>query len=62
MTLQRAESLLAILKDPAVPNGSMIKLHNPQEYSPIKRALETRESKTKEDEDFLAKARLLMEN
>lgn len=62
ITLQRAENLLSILNDPAVPNGSIIKLHNPQEYSPIKRALEARKSKEQDDEALLDQARLLLGN
>lgn len=60
MTLQRVEELLRILKDPTVPNGSVIKLHNLQEYSPVKRAIDARARKN--NEAFLDRARLLTED
>ena len=60
MTLQRAGELLRILKDPTVPNGSVIKLHNLQEYSPVKRAIDARARKN--NEAFLDRARLLTED
>lgn len=40
ITFQRAEQLLQILSDPTIPNGSIIKLYNPYEFSPTRRAIE----------------------
>jgi hypothetical protein len=44
-TEQRLTALLAILEDDAVPDGSIIRLANPREFSPFCRALEARGSK-----------------
>jgi len=38
-TKARLEALVAILNDPSVPEGSIIRLGNEKEFSPIKRAL-----------------------
>ena len=63
MTLDRAETLLSILNNASIPNGSLIKLHNSQEYSPIKRALDTRVTRSHNNKDtLLEKARFLMED
>lgn len=61
MTLQRVENLLDIMTDSTVPNGSIIKLHNPQEFSPMKRAMEARTLKATSDESLSDKVRFLME-
>lgn len=67
MSLQRAEQLLQILNDPSVPNGSIIKLYNPHEFSPTRRAIEqhnldARITKDKDkDKDMLHQLRILFD-
>ena len=38
----RARELLDVMRDPTVPNGALVKLRNPNEYSPLRRAIESR--------------------
>ena len=62
LTLKRAENLLAILNDFDIPNGTFVKLHNPNEFSPLNRALEAQGLKKLKQSEALDKARLLMED
>lgn len=62
LTLKRAENLLAILNDPDIPNGTFVKLHNPNEFSPLNRALEVQGLKKVKQSEALNKARLMMED
>ena len=62
LTLKRAENLLAILNDSDIPNGTFVKLHNPNEFSPLNRALEAQGLKKLKQSEALDKARLLMED
>lgn len=62
LTLKRAENLLAILNDPDIPNGTFIKLHNPNEFSPLNRAFEARGLKKSKQSEAVNKARLMMED
>ena len=45
LTEQRLVCLLSILEDDAVPDGSVIRLANPNEFNPFFRALESRKAK-----------------
>lgn len=62
LTLKRAENLLAILNDPDILNGTFIKLHNPNEFSPLNRAFEARGLKKSKQSEAVNKARLMMED
>lgn len=62
LTLKRAENLLAILNDPDIPNGTFVKLHNPNEFSPLNRALEAQGLKKVKQSEALNKARLMIED
>lgn len=62
LTLKIAENLLAILNDPDIPNGTFVKLHNPNEFSPLNRALEAQGLKKVKQSETVNKARLMMED
>ncbi len=62
LTLKRAENLLGILNDPDIPNGTFVKLHNPNEFSPLNRAFEAQGLKKVKQSEVVNKARLLMED
>ncbi len=62
LTLKRAENLLNILNDPDIPDGTFVKLHNPNEFSPLNRALEVQGLKKVKQYEALNEARLLMED
>lgn len=42
MTEERLKQLLEILEDPSIPDGTIVKLRNEHEYSPLRRALEAK--------------------
>ena len=43
LTVQRLEQLIAILEDPAVEDGAIVRLNNANQFSPFRRALEAAE-------------------
>jgi hypothetical protein len=43
LTVQRLEQLIAILEDPAVEDGAIVRLNNANQFSPFRRALEAGE-------------------
>lgn len=42
LTDARLEELVGILTDPSIPDGSLVKLRNPNEFSPLRRAVEAK--------------------
>jgi len=47
----RYRELIGIYENPDVPNGAMIRLSNPKEFSPQRRAVEARASRGEISED-----------
>jgi hypothetical protein len=60
-TAARLQSLIAILEDPSIPEGSVIQLANPDEYNPISNAMGNSKSIEKQEIDILADIQTLME-
>ncbi|WHH50898.1 hypothetical protein QFA96_25130 [Pseudomonas sp. Ap32] len=46
-TLERAKQLIEIMESPDMPDGTIVRLSNDQEYSPLKRALAARSTAPK---------------
>ncbi|MCO8165222.1 integrase [Pseudomonas sp. 21LCFQ010] len=46
-TLERAEQLISILESPDTPDGTIVRLSNDQEFSPLKRAIAARSATPK---------------
>ncbi|MNE79393.1 hypothetical protein D3C80_1758700 [compost metagenome] len=46
-TLERANQLIQILESPDVPDGTIVRLSNDQEFSPLKRAIAARSTTKK---------------
>ena len=56
---QRLQELLAIMEDPTIPNGAVIQLANPDEYSPINNAINERKRLADDDANILSSFRIL---
>lgn len=56
---QRLQELLAIMEDPTIPNGAVIQLANPDEYSPINNAVNERKRLADDDANILSSFRIL---
>lgn len=42
LTERRLKALIAILEDPSIPNGAIVRLRNEHEFSPLRRAVEAK--------------------
>ncbi|WP_319531913.1 integrase [uncultured Cohaesibacter sp.] len=56
---QRLQELLVIMEDPTIPNGAVIQLANPDEYSPINNAINERKRLSDDDANILSSFRIL---
>lgn len=51
LTEKRLVELIAIMEDKNIPDGSLIKLRNDKEFSPLRRAVEAKVQKTEKNEE-----------
>lgn len=49
LTEKRLRELITIMEDPDIQNGALVKLRNPNEFSPLRRALDSKAIKTEQN-------------